>query len=421
MSLESAIRQTIEGATLDECKRKLHQKYGDDFNIEDRSSYFKSCGFLGLKQKEVQVVTYTVNHKKAYDSNSYYSDHSSDRVVRVEKNRESEEEQLEKNRQAILQNTTNIAINSAINTMNAKLDEMSKKMSSMNDNLNQASGEVHATIKHIEDLLEQNEFTMSYTRMIEEKIRQQFSLDELDDVNLVERYVVDWIGETIQIAETKHFRPPHVVIIIGPTGVGKTTTLAKLAASTILDAKNKNIPRPKLCIFTIDSMRVGAIEQLERLGEAMGLKALKAESAEDVKEIYDEYKDHVDYIFVDTGGYSPNDATHIGMMKNVLDVNMNPDVYLSVTASTKASDLQTIFRNYEPLGYDSVIVTKCDESKQYGNIISVLWEKRKTISYITDGQILSRNLRKASVVDFLKNLNGFNIDRVHIENKFGEQ
>ena len=100
---------------------------------------------------------------------------------------------------------------------------------------------------------------------------------------------------------------------------------------------------------------------------------------------------------------------------------MNPDVYLSVSASTKASDLQTIFRNYEPLGYESVIVTKCDESKQIGNIISVLWDRRKTISYITDGQRVPRNIRKASIVDILLNLTGFNIDRVHIENKFGEQ
>ena len=153
----------------------------------------------------------------------------------------------------------------------------------------------------------------------------------------------------------------------------------------------------------------------------MDKKVLKAETADDVKEIYEEYKDHTDYIFVDTGGYSPNDATHIGMMKNVLDVNMNPDVYLSVSASTKASDLQTIFRNYEPLGYESVIVTKCDESKQLGNIISVLWDRRKAISYITDGQRVPRNIRKADVIDILKNLNGFNIDRVHIENKFGEQ
>ncbi len=410
MSLESGTLLTIEGATLAECKRKLQDKYGDDYEIKNRESVFKSCGIFGLKQKEVQVVTYVINHKRAYEN---YSPSVRDR--------ESEEEQLEKNRQAILQAQNATLINGAITTLANKMEEMNKQINSINSNITSATSEVHETIRRIEELLEQNEFTMSYTRMIEEKIRSQFSLDELDDFNLVERYVVDWIGESIQISQEKPFRPPHVVIIIGPTGVGKTTTLAKLAANTILDAKNKNIPRPKLCIFTIDSMRVGALEQLERYGEAMDQKVLKAETAEDVKEIYEEYKDHTDYIFVDTGGYSPNDATHIGMMKNVLDVNMNPDVYLSVSASTKASDLQTIFRNYEPLGYESVIVTKCDESKQIGNIISVLWDRRKTISYITDGQRVPRNIRKASIVDILLNLTGFNIDRVHIENKFGEQ
>ena len=411
MSLDTGIKQTIEGDTLEECKRKLREKYGDDYTIENRESIFKPSGFLGLRQKEVQRVTYTVIHKKAYDNSSYIP----------AREREKEQQELERNRQAILQNSNNLVINSTLNNLASKLDEMNSKINSMSANVSANSGELHETIKRIEELLEQNEFTLSYIRMIEDKIRAQFSLDELDDFNLVERYVVDWIGESISISPEKAFRPPHVVIIIGPTGVGKTTTLAKLAANTILDAKSKNLSRPELCIFTIDSMRVGALEQLSRYGDAMEQKVLKAETADDVKEIYEEYKEHVDYIFVDTGGYSPNDATHIGMMKNVLDVNMNPDVYLSVTASTKASDLQTIFRNYEPLGYESVIVTKCDETKQFGNIISVLWDKHKSISYITDGQRVPRNIRKASIVDILKNLNGFNIDRVHIENKFGEK
>ena len=70
MSLESGIKQTIEGDTLEECKRKLREKYGDDYTIENRESIFKPCGFLGLRQKEVQRVTYTVIHKKAYDNTS---------------------------------------------------------------------------------------------------------------------------------------------------------------------------------------------------------------------------------------------------------------------------------------------------------------------------------------------------------------
>lgn len=410
MSLESGSILTIEGNTLEECKRKLYEKYGNDYNIIERKSMIKPSGFLWLKQKEIQQVSYTVNHKRSYQ-NEVYS----------EKDRKSEEAELERNKQAILQSQSNMMITKTLSTLTNQMQEMTRQISSMNSNITTVSNDVHPTIKKIEELLEQNEFTLSYTRMIEDKIKAQFSLAELDDFNHVERYVVDWIGESIKIAPEGVFRPPHVVIIIGPTGVGKTTTLAKLAANTILDAKEKKLPRPQLCIFTIDSMRVGALEQLSRFGDAMEQKVLKAETADDVREIYEEYKEHVDYIFVDTGGYSPNDATHIAMMKNVLDVNMNPDVYLSITASTKASDLQNILRNYEPLGYDSIIITKCDESKQLGNVISVLWEKQKSISYMTDGQRVPRNIRKANVVDILKSLSGFNIDRVYIENKFGEK
>ena len=99
---------------------------------------------------------------------------------------------------------------------------------------------------------------------------------------------------------------------------------------------------------------------------------------------------------------------------------MNPDVYLTVTASTKARDLNTIMQNYEPFGYQSVIITKCDESEQYGNVISVLHERHKSISYITNGQKITQTIAKADVVEFLKRLEGFAIDRVHIEDKFNK-
>ena len=395
MPVDNSKLQYVDGDTLEECQKKLFDLYGRNYHTENRETIIKPCGFLGLRTKAVQRVWYTT----------------------VEEREKDEASNLERNRQAILASQTATVLKSLAN----KVDEMSTKLNSMNTNITSATNELHPTIKQIEDILEQNEFTMSYIRMMEEKIRGQFSLDELDDFNLVERYVVDWIGESIKIAPEKVFRPPHVVVVIGPTGVGKTTTISKLAASTIKYAKTNKLKEPQLCIFTIDSMRVGAYEQLNRVAEIIHAPIRKAETTEDVQEIYDEYREHVDYIFVDTGGYSPNDSTHIAMMKDVLDVKMNPDVYICVTASTKASDLQSIFSNYEPLNYDSVIITKCDETKVFGNIISVLWDRHKSISYITDGQNLAQNIRKASIPELLMNLNGFNIDRVHIENKFGEQ
>ena len=382
--------------------------YGKNYNIENRESKFKRCGFLGLKQKEVQVVYYTVNQRKAYDSEYMYD-------------KENEELQLEKNRRAILEKQNNLLLASHMTQVSTKLEEMTKQIEELSKKNLSSGNEQHETIKRIEELLEQNEFTMSYIKMIEEKIRNQFSLDDLEDFKLVERYVIDWIGESIQIAQSRTFRPPHVFIIVGPTGVGKTTTIAKLASNAILDARKNGQPRPEICLLTIDTMRVGAQEQLTKFGDILDKAVLKAESADDVRQIYEEYKDHIDYMFIDTSGYSPNDSMHISQMKNMLDVNMNPDIYLSVSATTKASDLQNIFRNYEPFGYESVIITKCDETKQFGNVISVLWDKHKSISYICDGQGVPRNIRRADVIEFLKNLSGFDVDRVHIEDKFGEK
>ena len=167
-------------------------------------------------------------------------------------------------------------------------------------------------------------------------------------------------------------------------------------------------------------MRVGALEQLERWGDRLSSRVLKAERVEDLKTLYEENRNNVDAIFIDTSGYSPNDAYHLAQIKMLLDVQgMNPDVYLALTASTKARDLQNIMQNYEPFGYKSVIVTKCDESEQIGNVISVLNERHKAVSYLTHGQMAARDITRASPIEFLMRLDGFKIDRVHIENRFG--
>lgn len=394
--------QQIEGKDLAECRDKLNKLYGLNYEIVNTGNDFKRS-FFGLREKAVVIAYYVVRNQFT--------------IEKQEKKREDESAQLERNRQELLLKNQNMMMKSELEKLSEKIDSMTDIISS---NVHAAS-ETHQTIERIEELLAQNEFTHSYIKMICEKIRSTFSLEQLDDFDLVERYVVDWIGETIQIAKEPIKRPPHVFIIVGPTGVGKTTTIAKISANKILDAKKRgNGATPEFCIITTDSMRVGAEEQLNKFAQVLGKDVLKAETAEHIRTIYEEYKTHVDYMFIDTSGYSPNDSTHISEMKNVLNVDMNADVYLAVCASTKVSDLQNIFRNYEPFAYESVIVTKFDETTQIGNIISVLWERHKAISFITDGQHVPRNIKRATKVDILKNLTGFNIDRNHIEDKFGE-
>lgn len=405
MAYEDEIEQKITGSTYEECKEKLFAQYGKNFRIINKVTDFRPGGFLYLKKKPVTIVTYTVNHQNSYSSYS-------------------EEEQLQKNREAILQmqGSNNVMVSKKIDDMTNSIEALKKEMSQQMQQIAASTQEKHESIKKIEEMLEQNEFSFSYINMIEEKIRNDFSLEQLDNFDLVERRVIDWIGESISIAKEVTFRPPHVYIIVGPTGVGKTTTLVKLAAQFVKNyALNHEGTRPEICFITTDTMRVGAMEQLERWGKHMGSRVHKAENPEDLKRLYDDNRANMDAIFIDTSGFSPNDATHIAQMKLLLEVpGMNPDIYLALTAGTKARDLQNIMQNYEPFGYKSVIVTKCDESEQFGNVISVMYDKHKSISYITHGQVASRDITKANVVDFLIRLENFKVDRIHIEDKFGD-
>lgn len=411
MAYEDEIEHKITGSSYAECREQLYKLYGKDYTILNKTVDFRP-GFFHFRKKPVTVVTYKVNHQKSYSDDSGRS-YFPERI--------SEEEQLKRNRDAILQQTGSIANAMVSKQVTQSLEDFKHEITSQIQQLASASQEKHESIQKIEEMLSQNEFSYSYINMIIEKIRNDFSLDQLDNFDLVERRVIDWIGESISIAKETVFRPPHVYIIVGPTGVGKTTTLVKLAAQFVKSFAATHEQRPDICFITTDTMRVGAKEQLDRWGKHMGSVVYKAEHTDELKTLFEQNRANKDAIFIDTSGFSPNDATHIAQMKMLLEVpGMNPDIYLAITAGTKARDLQNIMQNYEPFGYKSVIVTKCDESEQFGNVISVMNEKHKSISYITHGQVASRDISKANVVYFLTRLENFKVDRIHIEDKFGE-
>ena len=405
----------MTGRTLDECKAKLFEKFNNEYTICGKRTMLKG-GFFGIGQKEVVEVSYTVDREEDVQKNAaaYTTKLSSrDGTDALEA-----AAAFNKTKDDLLRAAQMTAFNTALN---ARMTQMEENFSKQLKSISFAASEKHPSIKKIESLLEENEFTFSYINEITEKLQSNFTLDALDDFKAVERKVVDWIGKTISIAPEKIQRPPHVVVIVGPTGVGKTTTLVKLATKMVSEAKREERRIPSFAFITTDTMRVGAYEQLASYSTIFETELEKAETVEDLKKLYDEKRENLDAIFIDTSGYSPNDTENIGKMKAVLDVRgMKPDIHLAVAASTKASDLANIMQNYEQFGYNSVIVTKCDESRQYGNVISVLHEKNKKISYIADGQKVVRDIHRADVVQFLIRLSGFDVDRVHIEDEFGE-
>ena len=286
-------------------------------------------------------------------------------------------------------------------------------------------GEEHPTLNRIDDVLILNDFSFSYRKGLLERARKEFSLDGLDNYDAVQDRILEWIGEGIKIHGNDEFNDkfkirPRIVVLVGPTGVGKTTTVAKLAANFGIDGKGHH--KRKVALVTIDSYRIGAKQQLEVYSGVMGFPCYSAGDYDELKKIIAVNSDNTDLFLIDTIGKSPRDMVQLGEMKLLLNACPSlAEVHLAVAATTKPSDIEEILKTFEPFNYRSVIVTKMDETIRIGNIIGALSEKARPVSYITNGQKVPTDIRKASVIQFLINLEGFKVNRIKLEEKFPER
>jgi len=183
-----------------------------------------------------------------------------------------------------------------------------------------------------------------------------------------------------------------IMMFVGPTGVGKTTTLAKLAARYSY-LKDK---REKVGIITLDTYRIGAVEQLFQFAKMMRLPI------EDVIDIGDFARairslSFCDTILIDTIGSSQYDKEKLAKMEKFLqNSEVEIDVNLVLSSSTKLEDLREIYKNFEYLNIDTMIFTKFDETKSFGNIFSLTKEVAKPLSYFSIGQEVPDDIMVAS-------------------------
>ncbi|WP_181352079.1 flagellar biosynthesis protein FlhF [Helicobacter pylori] len=191
--------------------------------------------------------------------------------------------------------------------------------------------------------------------------------------------------------EDLNLRQKRILMLVGPTGVGKTTTLAKLAArySRMLAKKYK------VGIITLDNYRIGALEQLSWYANKMKMSIEAVIDAKDfAKEI--EALEYCDFILVDTTGHSQYDKEKIAGLKEFIDGGYNIDVSLVLSVTTKYEDMKDIYDSFGVLGIDTLIFTKLDESRGLGNLFSLVHESQKPISYLSVGQEVPMDLKVAT-------------------------
>lgn len=187
------------------------------------------------------------------------------------------------------------------------------------------------------------------------------------------------------------------VVLVGPTGVGKTTTIAKLAGRLSL------IDKKKVGLITVDTYRIGAVEQLKTYAEIMNIPFKVVITIKEMEEAIDSMKE-CDVILIDTTGRSSKNLMQISEMRAFVH-KANPDtVNVVISATTKNKDIETILEGYKELQYDHVIVTKLDETTTYGALYNIGRKAEKPLRYITVGQNVPDDIKvptKNEIIRFI--------------------
>ncbi len=235
------------------------------------------------------------------------------------------------------------------------------------------------------NLFEQNGFDQEMTYTIMKKTIKQLPVALKANPKKVNDFFKLVLRRIIPIKQEiplrKHQR--KIIMMVGPTGVGKTTTIAKLAARYAYKLGQNY----KVGIVTLDSFRVGAIEQLQAYTNIMRLPLEVVKKPEDLVEALLRLKD-CNYIFIDTAGSSQYDVDKIELINEYQErVNELPiEKVLVLPANVKHNDLIDIYTNYSRLNIDYLTFTKLDETKSFGNLISFAHKTKKSITYFSIGQ-----------------------------------
>lgn len=269
----------------------------------------------------------------------------------------------------------------------AQLEEMKKQLYLMQEEISEELDE--SVMQKVKKLFMNKGIAKSW---LDDVMMTLIGSNILDDASLLVSYLLEEIDESLQIQE-ETLDEPKLVMLVGPTGVGKTTTIAKLAAryAYLMD-------RPyRVALLNLDSYKVGAFEQLGHYADIMQLEHITVESVEDFTlglEALEEY----DIILVDTAGMSPYDTQKF--IKTVEFVNSDMprkmEVNLVFPATVKYEDMDDIYNNFSFLDLHSVIISKFDETKHFGTLLNFMLLYKLPMGYFSVGQEVPDDLMVAS-------------------------
>lgn len=230
--------------------------------------------------------------------------------------------------------------------------------------------------------------------MLENEVDEKYAKEIIEEIELINKPNIPFdyaLANIYQKMILKFGKPSGIepagsgiklVFFIGPTGVGKTTTIAKIASKFRVDEKKK------VALLTADTYRIAAAEQLRTYANILEVPFRVIYTVEEINKALEDFKDY-DYILIDTAGHSHQNTTQKDNMRNIIhsvDDRVESEVHLVLSATTKYKDLISIADSYKEMADYKLIFTKLDETTTLGNLLNLRLYTGASLSYVTYGQ-----------------------------------
>ena len=383
--------KTFTGQTMQDAMAKVKAAVGDDaLIVSNREIKRKTLTTPGLYEivVEVEDSKSTIKQKSKQTKQKEPNNYADDVMLKISKAA-----------QEINSISKNSSLNSNISQPNiVEVKELQKEIKEIANHMKLLQATVwDLNIPARDSLVIPPEFSEIYA-IAKNSGMNKAHLDEIMSLTLkhmplkmrtnnltIKRYFNTLLKKMIPIRKENEISPGNkkIMMFVGPTGVGKTTTLAKIAARYAFKKNRKY----KVGIITLDTYRIGAVEQLMIYARMMKLSIEAVVDPDDFSEALYKLKNN-DIILIDTVGSSQHDKEKVDRLNQFININTfaSIDVNLVLSSTTKYDDLKDIYENFSILPLDTCIFTKLDETKKIGNIFSLIYDINKPISYLSIGQ-----------------------------------
>ncbi len=240
------------------------------------------------------------------------------------------------------------------------------------------------------NILLQNDVDQNISEKILSIVKKQLSFTPENEGairNAIRIKIREYIGQPALVEEVNEQQ--KIIVLIGPTGVGKTTTLAKLAAKLSIKGMKS------VGVITADTYRIAAVDQLRTYSEILGLPMKVVYEPQEMKAAISNFKEK-DIILIDTAGRNHKKDEQIEEIKQLMECIENPEIFLVISATTGYKDIRTIVNSYDFIKEYKLLFTKLDESSTKGNILNTRILTGKALSYLTIGQSVPDDIEVAN-------------------------